>query len=32
MAYNDMDDFDTNDNSTLAFDFKGFLFKVLNLW
>ena len=32
MAYNDMDDFENSESSPLSFDFKGFLFKVLNLW
>ena len=32
MAYNDLDDFDSGESRALAFDFKGFLFKVLNLW
>ena len=32
MPYNDMDDFDNVESGALVFDFKGFLFKVINLW
>jgi len=32
MAYNEMDDFENGESRAMAFDFKGFLFKVLNLW
>ncbi|MCH7525347.1 MAG: sugar transporter, partial [Bacteroidetes bacterium] len=32
MAYNEIDDFDSGESGALAFDFKGFVFKILNLW
>ena len=32
MAYNDIEDLEKDESSALAFDFKGFLFKVVNLW
>ena len=32
IVINLYNNFDNNDNSALAFDFKGFLFKVLGLW
>ena len=33
MGYNDLEDLDDNrESKVLAFDFRGFLFKILNLW
>ena len=32
MAYNEFDDMEGLESNHVAFDFKGFLFKVINLW
>ena len=32
MAYNEFDDIENVESNHITFDFKGYLFKVLNLW
>ncbi|MBQ0787664.1 MAG: sugar transporter, partial [Oceanihabitans sp.] len=32
MAYNEFDDIESMESNRISFDFKGFLFKVINLW